>query len=199
MRQREVALYRGVDDRGFTMAETLVVAVLFAIVGTIVTLASTSGLHHQTQLQDRNAAITEVRTALQRIDRDIRSANPLLAASSSQIVLQEVEPTVTRTVTYAVSGSHLVASETDKTTAGVTTTTSKTLLSNLVSTTTPVFSVTPTLGYTAANGVNASTCAMSVGYDPGCVGTITVRLTVQPSTLKDAVSVSDNGTELRNS
>jgi prepilin-type N-terminal cleavage/methylation domain-containing protein len=188
-------------DAGFTLTEALVVMVLFGIVGAIVTTASVSGLRHQTQLQDRSDVLAQARTALERIDRDIRSANPLLSASSSQIAIQVVEPTKTRTVTYSVSGNQLIARETDKSTAGVTTNSSTVLLRNLVSTsTTPVFAVSPLVGYVAptGSGVSAATCAMSGGYDPGCVGTVTVHVMVQSSTSGAAVSVSDNGTELRN-
>jgi type II secretory pathway pseudopilin PulG len=190
---------RGED--GFTLAEALVMTVLFAIVGTIVTAASVSGLRHQTQLQDRSKVLAQARTALERIDRDIRSANPLLAVTSTQLVLHVVEPKVTRTVTYSVSNHKLSASESDTTSAGVTTTSSTVLLSNLVNpASNPIFSVSPIPGYAApaGSGVTASTCAMSSGFDPGCVGTVTVHVMVQPSTLAAPVNVSDNGTDLRN-
>ncbi|HEX3708081.1 MAG TPA: type II secretion system protein [Mycobacteriales bacterium] len=192
------------DDRGVTLPELLVVIVLFAIVGGIVVTLSVSGLHHQTEVQDRSDTLAQARTALERIDRDIRSAYPLLSVSPTRLVLQEVQPTVTRTMTYAVSGSQLVVSETDTPIAGGAATSSNTvLLRNLVSTVTnPVFSVAPVTGYVApaGSGVNAVTCAMtgSSSYDPGCVGKVTVHVMVQPATLKAAVSLSDNGTELRN-
>jgi prepilin-type N-terminal cleavage/methylation domain-containing protein len=192
----------GLDAQdGFTLTEALVVTVLFAIIGTIVTTAAVSGLRHQTQVQSRSDVLAQARTALERIDRDIRSANPLLSASSTQIAMQVVEPTKTRTVTYSVSGSQLIVRETDKSTSGVTTSTSKVLLQNLVSSSTsPVFAVSPVIGYVAptGSGVSAATCAMSGGYDPGCIGAVTVHVVVQPSTLGSPVSVSDNGTELRN-
>lgn len=192
------------DDRGVTLPELLVVMVLFAIVGGIVVTLSVSGLHHQTELQDRSDTLAQARTALERIDRDIRSTYPLLAASPTQLVLQEVQPTVTRTMTYSVSGNELVVAETDTPLAGgATTSTTKVLLRNLVSTgTNPVFSVTPVTGYVAptGSGVNASTCALagSTSYDPGCVGSITVHVMVQPASLQAPVNLSDNGTELRN-
>ncbi|HWA67391.1 MAG TPA: type II secretion system protein [Mycobacteriales bacterium] len=192
---------RDARDRGFTLTETLVVIVLFAIIGTIVTTASVTGLHKQTQLQDRSDVLAQARTALERIDRDIRSANPLLAASSTQLVLREVEPALTRTVTYAVSSHQLVARETDVTSSGVTTTSTTVLLKNLVnSASNPLFTASPTLGYVApaGSGVSATTCAMTGGFDPGCIGSVTVHVMVQPPTLSTAISISDNGTELRN-
>jgi prepilin-type N-terminal cleavage/methylation domain-containing protein len=189
-------------DGGFTLTEMLVVIVLFGIIGAIVTTASITGLRQQSQLQNRSDVLAQARTALERIDRDIRSANPLLAATSTQLVLSEVSPSLTRTVTYAVSSHKLVASETDTTTAGVTTTSRNVLLSNLLnSAANPLFTVSPVLGYVAptGSGVTASTCAMSGGFDPGCIGTITVHVIAQPSTSSASVSLSDNGTDLRNS
>jgi prepilin-type N-terminal cleavage/methylation domain-containing protein len=189
------------NDEGFSLTELLVVLVLFAIIGGVITTASVTGLSHQTSLQDRSDALAQARTAVQRIDRDIRSAYPLLAASSTRLVLQEVQPTVTRTMTYAVSGTKLTVGETDTTATGTTTTPTKSLLTNLV-TTSPVFSVSPIPGYVApsGSGVTAATCAMSGGtaYDPGCVGTITVHVVVRPPSLSTPVSLTDNGTELRN-
>ena len=192
------------DDRGVTLTELLVVMVLFAIVGGIVTTASVTGLHHQNEVQDRSDALAQARTALQRIDRDIRSAYPLLSVSPTQLVLREVQPTVTRTMTYTVSGNQLVVSEAaTATSGGATTTSSKVLLRNLVGTTTnQVFSVKPVTGYVAptGSGVTAATCAMSgsASYDAGCVGSVTVHVMVQPPTVRAPVNVSDNGTVLRN-
>ena len=176
-------------DEGFTLTELLVVMVLFAIVGTIVTVASVTALHHQAKAQDRGDAIAQARTALERIDRDIRSAYPLLAASATQLVMQETEASGTRAVTYAVSGGQLTAD-------------GKVLLRNVVNpSSSPVFSFTPISNYVApvGSGVNAATCAMPGGsYDPACVGTVTVQVMVQPATLSPPVSISDHGTALRN-
>jgi prepilin-type N-terminal cleavage/methylation domain-containing protein len=189
------------DDQGLTLTEMLVALVLFGVVGIIVTTASITGLHRESQTEVRGSVLAQVRTALQRIDRDIRSTNPLLSATSTQLVLQETLPTTTRTVTYAVTGGALVVSEVDTTASGTTVVPAKVLLSNLVQTvTSPVFSVAPRTGYVAptGSGVDASTCVMSGGgFDPGCVGSITVHVTTQPPALSP-ISVSDNGTELRN-
>ena len=195
---------RRATDQGFTLTELLVVTVLFAIVGAIVTTVSVTGLHHQTEVENRGDAVAQARTALERVDRDIRSAYPLLAASGSQLVLREVLSSATRTVTYTASNGQLVMNQSDvPTSGGATRTTRNVLLRNLVATdSNPIFSFSPIPGYVApaGSGVNASTCAMSGGtsVDPGCVGTITVHVQVQPPSLPAPVSISDNGTELRN-
>ncbi|HVW80676.1 MAG TPA: type II secretion system protein [Mycobacteriales bacterium] len=200
-RRAPVTRQRRNRDAGFTLTEMLVVTVLFGIVGTIVTTMSVTALRQQTRVQDRSDTLAQARTALERIDRDIRSANPLLAASPTTLVLREVEPSLTRTVTYSAANNQLVTSESDTTSAGATTTSSTVLLRNLAnSTSVPLFSVTPVLGYTApaGSGVSASTCAMSSGFDPGCIGVVTVDLLVRPSSTGAPINISDSGTELRN-
>jgi hypothetical protein len=151
---------------------------------------------------NRDDALAQLRTALQRIDRDIRSTYPLLSASSTRLVLQEVDATVTKTVTFEVTGSTLTWGQTNLSPNGTTTTIpTRVLLDDLVDTATrPVFSFAPTPDYTAPSGtgVNPTTCELDGAIDIGCVGTITVRLSVQPPYLKAAVTMSDNGTQLRN-
>lgn len=193
---------RTVTDDGFTLTELLVSMAIFSIVSGMVTTAAVTGLHKQTEVANRDDALAQMRTALQRIDREIRSTYPLLSASSTQLVLREVESTVTRTVTFQVTGSTLTWGETDTDANGSTTTIpARTLLTNLVDTaSSPVFSFAPFPGYAApaGSGVDASTCAMAGGIDAGCVGTITVRLTVLPPSLGTALTMTDSGTDLRN-
>jgi prepilin-type N-terminal cleavage/methylation domain-containing protein len=188
-------------DSGFTLTELLISIGIFSIVSAMVTTAAVTGLHKQTEVANRDDALAQMRTALQRIDRDIRSTYPLLSASSTQLVLREVEAARTRTVTFQVSGTTLTWGETNTYSNGTTTTIpDRVLLNNLVSTAGPVFSFAPTTGYVApaGSGVNASTCALGSGIDAGCVGTITVRVTIQPPHLPAALTMSDNGTDLRN-
>ncbi|MGN6473610.1 MAG: type IV pilus modification PilV family protein [Mycobacteriales bacterium] len=195
---------RRLNDRGFTMAETLVSIIVFGLVAVAVTEASISGLNHQRSLQNREDALAQARTALQRVDRDIRSADyPVWSVSATSLVLAEKQPTVTRRMTYSVVGADLTVDERDYWTSGsVTNAPTRTLLKNLVNTgTSPVFSFAPYTGYGAPSGiyVNTATCAMTGGtIDTGCVGTITVALSVRPEYLHEPVSVTDNGTELRN-
>lgn len=188
-------------DQGFTLSELLVSVVVFGMVGAIVTTASVTGLHKQTQAQNRDDELAQMRTALQRIDRDTRSAYPLLAASSTQLVLREVQTGVTRVMTYSISGTTLLVNETDTTSNGTTSSApQRTLLTNVVPTLTR-FTFTPTTGYVApANGgVNATTCVMNgSAIDPGCVGTITVQVSTQPEYIAAPITLSDNGVVLRN-
>jgi prepilin-type N-terminal cleavage/methylation domain-containing protein len=189
-------------DAGFTLTELLVSIGIFSIISGMVTTAAVTGLRQQTQVANRDDALAQMRTALQRIDREIRSAYPLLSASPTRLVIREVQPTATRTVTFEVSGKNLTWSQTSVSPTGSTTTIpTRVLLTNLVDTTTnPVFSFTPNTGYTApsGSGVNSSTCALGSGIDAACVGTITVQVRVHPPYLATALSMTDHGTQLRN-
>lgn len=193
-----------VADPGFTLAEMLVSVVVFGGVCAVVTEASISGLTHQRSLQNREAALAQARTALQRVDRDIRSAAyPVLSVSATRLVLEEDQATVTRVMTYSVVGTKLYVDETDKWTSGsVSQAPRRTLLDDVVGLgTDTVFSFSSYPGYQAPSGtyVSTSSCAMTSGtVDTGCVGSIQVDLSVQPEFLSTPVGVTDNGTELRN-
>jgi prepilin-type N-terminal cleavage/methylation domain-containing protein len=212
IRRRPPGAPRSLRDAGFTLTELLVVITLTGIVGSITVAAVTTGLRKQSQVQDRNDALAQARTALQRVDRDIRSSDPLEAAQANQIVVQESQATETRTMTYSVipaagSTSQLVVDESDVSSSGVALTSPprRVVLSNLVNTSTnPVFNFSPSSTYTASSTgtVNTATCAVSgttpVAYDPTCVGTVTVNLAVEPATINQPIYISDNGTDLRN-
>jgi prepilin-type N-terminal cleavage/methylation domain-containing protein len=171
---------RNERDGGFTLTELLVVITLTGIIGLIVGTAVITGLRQQTKVQDRSNALADARTALQRVDRDVRSANPLVLACATQIEVKEVGTTTT-TLTYSVidqtSGrKQLVVDQAAPTGAcgsAVTPTSRKVLVSDLVNTSTsPVFTFSP--------------------------GTVTTSIQVQPTTLAQPVVLSDKGVELRN-
>ena len=200
-------------DSGFTLVEALMFILLFGIVSSVVAGFATSGLHHQRELQDRSDALAQARTAIQRIDRDIRSTSQIDSATSTDLILQE--PVYSGTT---VTGSSrwvcyylLTSGSTTKLIADVNTATdtcpstpsslSKVLVSNVTSTS--LFSYTPVTGYSSpTSSVASGTCVMSgtspTAYDPSCIGKIAVSIQTQPHTVNGPVIVSDNGTQLRN-
>lgn len=203
-------------DQGFTLVELLMVILLFGIVGSIVATVASSGLHHQRELEDRSDALSQARTAVQRIDRDIRSTSQIDYATSSKILMQEpvytgTTVTGTRWVCYytRTSGTSTQLIYDVNTTTDVCPSSPSSLSKSLVENVTnnsanPLFAFSPVTGYAAPSGsnVNASSCAMSgtspTAYDPSCIGTVTVHVLTQPSSLNGPVSFNDNGTELRN-
>jgi prepilin-type N-terminal cleavage/methylation domain-containing protein len=200
-------------DAGFTLTELLVVITVLAIIGAAIATTTTTGLRKQSQVQDRNDALAQVRTAMQRVSRDIRSTNPLVIAEDDQIGLCEVQSVQTKEVTY-----ELVADGSSKDLVVVTNVvpncntwmssgTQTILLRNVANgSDTAVFGYSPRTDYTAPTGtsttVDPATCAISgtspVQYDPSCVGTVSIHLQVQPSSLSQPVDLTDSGTELRN-
>jgi prepilin-type N-terminal cleavage/methylation domain-containing protein len=202
-------------DQGFTLVELLMFILLFGIVSAVITTVSTSGLHRQRELQDRGDALAQARTAVQRVDRDIRSATYLDKGTSSMLLLQEPLYSGTTVTgirwscyyTYATGGSTELVGDINLTSASwpcAPSATSQVLLRHVTnSSTSPLFSFSPKSGFSSTSGtVNSGTCAMSgtspVSYEPSCVGTVTVHALIQPPSLNGAVSVTDNGTELRN-
>jgi prepilin-type N-terminal cleavage/methylation domain-containing protein len=197
-------------DQGFTLVELLMVILIFGMVSAAVAAVTTSGLHHQRELQDRSDALASARTAVQRIDRDIRSTDQVYKATASMLLLQEEQfsgSTVTgsRWVCYYVDTANelVVVGETAPTDCSTSPSgTSKVLVSHLTNTaSSPVFSYWQKTVYSAP-GVTPGSC--SVGGSPeafaaSCIGTITVHVLTKPSSLKQPVSVTDKGTELRNS
>lgn len=77
------------DQRGATsVAELAVVALLMGLVGAVIMASLTSSVRAASAVQDQNASIQEVRTALEVIERDLRAANPIDALPSSIPVSQ---------------------------------------------------------------------------------------------------------------
>jgi prepilin-type N-terminal cleavage/methylation domain-containing protein len=190
------------QEAGFSLTELMVVVTLMGIVGAVVAAATTTGLHKQTQVQDRTDTMAQARTALQRIGRDVRSTSGIVVATDTMLQLNETQTSTSWTVTYQLQADgstyDLTAVRSDQ--PGVTTI----LLKNLVNiTTSPVFKygVNPNYSPTGTT-VDTSTCAIAgtspTQYGQSCIGTVYLHLNIQPSTLSQPIDMSDNGTELRN-
>lgn len=199
-------------DAGFTLTELLVVMTLMVLIGGIVLAVTITGLHKQRQIQDRNDAASQGRTALQRTDRDIRGAE-ILSASNTRLVMRVAQPSVTRVMTYCVVGSNLDVHEdasgatpaTDVCASTCPATGCKVLASNLVDTASyPVFNYDAKSNYTKSSSdsdnVNTSTCLDSTTntYAVDCLSVVTVHLRLKPASLAGPIDISDQGTELRN-
>jgi prepilin-type N-terminal cleavage/methylation domain-containing protein len=65
------------SEAGFTLVELLVVMIILGIVGGITTTAVVTSLHSASNTESRIRALHELETALQRMTRDLRVADPL--------------------------------------------------------------------------------------------------------------------------
>jgi hypothetical protein len=172
-------------------------------------------LRHQNTLAKRNSILAATRASLERVDRDIRSANPLCFATDAHIAMWEDFPNG-YIADYSISGTSLVYTQYTPTThpnanpscvinngdGSVTTyyegtaSTPKKILTDLT-TLTPfsqpsvtTFDTCPT-GGTAPNATTTSQAST--------ISVLTVAVTVRPANFHhQPVSVSDCGTRLRN-
>jgi prepilin-type N-terminal cleavage/methylation domain-containing protein len=196
-----IASLGGRGDRGYSLAEMLVTVIVFAIVTGAITTVVISSLGHQRELSDRGEALAQMRTTLERIDRDVRSANPLCAASYTRLQLEEDAPAPGRIIEYSVSGNRLIATEyglagaTGSCTPTAGATRGPTVLQGNLVNTSRVFSL-PSADYYLCDADPNPTDPASVPI--GQITSLAIHLSVQPSSLDEPVSLSDCGTQLRN-
>ena len=190
-------------DRGYSLVEMLVTIIMFTlIVGSITTVVITS-MKHQNSLAARGTVLAQVRAALEEVDRDIRSANPLCAVSGTEVVLEETEPTTT-IVDYKVVGTKLMYTKYSAVPSGTlicgnaaigSVITSRTVLSNLVVGSTPVFTSPSAATFSTCPG--GTTPAPLPTTVPTNIPSLTVSLSSQPANVTKPVSSTDCGTDLR--
>jgi type II secretory pathway component PulJ len=70
------------DEQGTSLAELVVVIALLAIVGTMIAQSMVSAVRVSTSGEDRSFTLADTRTALERVERDIRAANPIETAAT---------------------------------------------------------------------------------------------------------------------
>lgn len=70
------------DARGFTLVELLVVLVILSILGAMVASSIVSGLRADAQARDRIEAFEDMQIAMERVSREVRAADPILAADT---------------------------------------------------------------------------------------------------------------------
>jgi type II secretory pathway pseudopilin PulG len=210
-------------DAGYSLVEMLVTIIMFTLVAGSITTVVITTMKHQNSLAERGSVLAATRNSLEQVERDIRSANPLCAASSTSITMLENDPntSVTSIVNYQVSGTNLVYSKyntvsvvgpsatctvqtydsdgnpnpPDYYNATSPVVSGKKILSNMVASSTAVFSIP-----SPPTGKTFNDCAAG-GTTPGAVtgiSVLAVNVSVQPQTLSSPVAFSDCGTYLRN-
>jgi prepilin-type N-terminal cleavage/methylation domain-containing protein len=76
--------HRG-DDSGMTLIELLVVMILMGVIGSVVTAGVVSAMQDQRRAQSRLDAITSTQRALERVTKDLRASDPLVAADARSV------------------------------------------------------------------------------------------------------------------
>jgi prepilin-type N-terminal cleavage/methylation domain-containing protein len=78
---------RPCGDAGFTLVELLITMVILGIVGAMTVTIVTNTLQTTRAAQERSITITQAQTALERLARDIRTADPLVVAAANDMTL----------------------------------------------------------------------------------------------------------------
>lgn len=190
-------------DEGISLVELLVGMSLMALIGTLVLSTVTSGLRTQQTMTDRASGMADLRTAAQRLSKDVREADPLLLAQERVLALrQAVAGGGHRDVTWRVVGTELVKDETTTSAAGAVTALPRTVALRELPEGAAPFGVVPSVTYVAPVGstTDPGTCVLAgsspVTYAPACVGSITLSLT--RTLLKGAPLALQQTVELRN-
>lgn len=93
------------DDQGLTLVELLVVMLILGVVGTVTTAGVVSGLRTTSEVQNRADAQAVVRTGVERLSRDLRMADPLRHATSTEVRLDVVRGSGVVHVRYVVTAA----------------------------------------------------------------------------------------------
>lgn len=173
---------RAHEDAGYSLIELLVVIVLLAIIGGIISTATIGGMRGTRQAQNRAYSSSAIQAQIERMARDIRVADPIRAASSTSLTVDDYRGNTCVRQTWSVSSASLVRT--------VITYPAWTSCTAYPSTVTPTSSVTRTL----LTSLNTSSTALFTYVDS------TGATLASPTPSKIAViriSVSQNGLEGR--
>lgn len=177
------------------LVELLVGVVLAVTAATLALNGVRTGFSTQASLELRGKALTDLRTAMQRTTREVRSADPVLAAQDDLLVLRTPDGAGTRRLTYSVVGGSLLLDVVATSSTGVVTTSPTQTVLRGLDPALDVFGYASVAGYTppAGSGIDQTTCAIAgstpASYDRDCIGSVTLRLSQlvrdQPTALLD--------------
>lgn len=186
------------DEDGFSLIELLVVIILFGVVSALVSASIIRALQSQQESTSRGTALSELKTAVSRIGREVRGASAVLTAQDGTLSFTEDDGTKLRTMTYRLVTSagttKLTLDETDASYAGASlgSVATRTVIDNLVNT-----SSVPVFGYLGRGDDSCASGALPVvstapnTYDTSCVGSVIVHFQRRPAHSGVAVDFSD--------
>jgi type II secretory pathway pseudopilin PulG len=186
------------DDAGYSLIELLAVMFMVGIIGTVVGMAIILGLRSTRQQQNRSTVVSQVQTALDRMERDLRTADPLQTATATSISMTVNRLAGCLVKTYSLNTGTGTLTEAQSNCSGGTSTT-RTLVTGLTNnaTSNPLFTyygaTCPATGVAAGS---VSTLAPPIG-DLTEVRRVTVSVTAGLAE-KRAPFKAQTDVELRN-
>jgi prepilin-type N-terminal cleavage/methylation domain-containing protein len=171
------------DEAGLTLIELLVTMIIMGVISAVVTAGIVTSLTDQRRERTRLDAVSSSQVVLERVSKDLRAANPLVAGDSSSVTMLVYHGTACQQRRYYVNASSQLVEEIASYPASATCSTrsgalgaasSRVLLAKVVNASTdPVFSyrrIDP-----AQDALVAVTAPVAAGY-VSLVDSVTVSL-----------------------
>jgi len=161
-------------DGGYSLIELMVVIILLGVVGSIITTTLISGMRSTRQAQNRAYSTENVQAQLERIARDIRVADPIRAASSTSITVDNERGTGPGCLreTWALTSGNLVrtavtfstwaACSVYPATAMPTSSVTQTVVSSIANGATPIFAYKDATGASMATPTTSKIAVVHV-------------------------------------
>jgi prepilin-type N-terminal cleavage/methylation domain-containing protein len=107
-------LARRGDDSGMTLIELLVTMILMGVIGSVVTAGVVSAMKDQRSSKSRLDAVSSTQRSLERVTKDLRAADPLVAADALSVTTLVYHGTACQQRRYYVNATNQLVQEVAK-------------------------------------------------------------------------------------
>jgi prepilin-type N-terminal cleavage/methylation domain-containing protein len=103
--------HQGAQDQGLTLIELLVTMIIMSVISGVVTVGIVTSLQDQRRERTRLDALSSGQRVVERVSKDVRAANPLVAADSSSVTMLVYHGTACQQRRYYVNTSAQLVEE----------------------------------------------------------------------------------------